>query len=144
MPILTNPSFAARTAVIYITTGALIDVWSGIWLWYLRNTQSGVHTSWYWCFGFLFTGLTLIIIGCAIGQIGRSARAAELPPQEVTRAVSQAEQNAAARAPVMLPVSPAVGGAMPATAPLATTPMPAAPVAPLVTQPVSPKGRSTG
>lgn len=128
MPILSNPSFAARTAVIYITTGALIDVWSGIWLWYLRNTHSEMHTSWYWCYGFLFTGLTLILIGCAIGRIGRSARNAELPPEEVTGAVAQAEQNAAARAPMIAPVNPMMARpVMPNTAPVA-------PIAPIVGQ----------
>jgi len=106
MPILSNPSFAARTAVIYITTGALIDVWSGIWLWYLRDNHSAFDTRWYWCYGFLFTGLTLMLIGCAIGRIGRSARNAELPPEEVTGAGSRAEQNAAARAPLIAPVNP--------------------------------------
>src|SRR5205823_8454952 len=61
----------------------------------------------YWCFGFFLTGVTLLVIGLALGRIGRAARHAELPPPEVTQAEAQAEQNAAARAPIVAPTNPA-------------------------------------
>jgi hypothetical protein len=68
-------------AIIYITLGALIDVWSGIWYFYLRNNPPQDNTSYYFCTGFLLTGLVLIVIGLALGPIGRSARQAEHHPE---------------------------------------------------------------
>ncbi len=134
MPILSKPSSAARLAIVYITLGALTDVWSAIWYVYLNNHRDQLidTNAWYWCYGFLLTGLTLIVIGLALGRIGRSARHAELPPEEVTAAAARAEQNAAARAPMMAPVNPAVpaqqlaNGQVVSTAPVSTAP----PVAP--------------
>src|ERR1700730_16160637 len=99
MAILSTPSVAARTALIYITAGTLTDVWSGIWYWYMRSHPPVAESTWFWCYGFLLTGLALLIIVLAVGRIGRAARHAELPPEEVTPAVAKAEQNAAARAP---------------------------------------------
>jgi len=108
MPILSQPSPAARTSLLYITVGALTDIWSGVWYVYLsRNPPENNHL-WYFCYGFLLTGLTLVVIGLGIGRIGRSARHAELPPEEVTGAVTQVDENAAARAPIVAPVNPAV------------------------------------
>ena len=76
-------------SLIYITLGALLDVWSGIWYWYLHSHADEVsQTSYFWCAGFFLTGLTLLIIGLALGQIGRAARHAELPPPEATPASS--------------------------------------------------------
>jgi hypothetical protein len=108
MPILSQPSSAARTSLLYITVGALTDIWTGIWYLYLRQYPPENVGLWYFCYGFLLTGLTLVIIGLGIGRIGRSARHAELPPEEVTSAVARVDQNAAARAPIIAPVNPAV------------------------------------
>jgi hypothetical protein len=107
MFILSKPSSAASIAVIYVTVGALIDVWSGIWYAYLRHAPPENDFTWYWCCGFLLTGLTLFTIGLGIGRIGRSARHAELPPEEVTPAVAKADQEAAAPAAVIAPLHPA-------------------------------------
>src|SRR5438132_7291401 len=109
MPILSKPSQAARVAVIYITIGALLTVWTVVWYLYLRNhnpeepTTSGTY---YVCYGLFFSGLVVMAIGFAIGRIGRAARHAELPPPEAQPAVENAEQNAAARAPVVASVNP--------------------------------------
>jgi hypothetical protein len=108
MPVLSKPSAAAFTSLTYITLGALIDVWSVIWYVYLTNTgQSPNDPVWYWCYGFLLTGLALRVIGFGLGQIGRAARHAELPPMEVTAQEAKVEQTAAARAPMVVPVNPA-------------------------------------
>lgn len=107
MPIMSQPSSAARTSLIYITIGALADIWSGIWYIYLRQNPPEHNALWYFCYGFLLTGLTLVVIGFGIGRIGRSARHAELPPEEVTGAVAEVDQNAAARAPLIAPINPA-------------------------------------
>ena len=91
----------ARTAVVYITIGALTDVWSAIWFWYLSNNPPSSYTAFYWCYGVLFTGFTLVLIGLTIGRIGRSARHAVLPAEKVTATLTQPEQTAAAKAPII-------------------------------------------
>ena len=101
---------------MYITLGALTIVWSGIWYAWLRHAPPHDEFTFYWCYGFMLTGLTLLAIGLAIGRIGRAARHAELPPKEVTPAVAQTDQKAAERAPMVAPVNPAnagVGGTVP-------------------------------
>jgi hypothetical protein len=108
MAILSKPSSSARTAVIYITGGVLTTVWSGIWYAYLNRNPPGNEAVWYWCYGFILTGVALFLIGLAIGRIGRSARHAELPPEEVTASVVKTDQEAAARAPMIAAVNPSV------------------------------------
>jgi hypothetical protein len=108
MMFLNRPSSAARTAVLYITIGVLTDVWSGIWYWYLTRHPPTNDVTWFWCYGFLLSGLALAIIGLAIGQIGRSARHAELPPQELVVPSARTDQQAASQpATVATPVNAA-------------------------------------
>jgi RsiW-degrading membrane proteinase PrsW (M82 family) len=67
--------------MFYITLGAVMTVWSGIWFLYLRNnppTHAGIN---YLCMGFLVTGMVLFAIGIALGPLSRWARHAELPPE---------------------------------------------------------------
>lgn len=81
MPILSKPSSAARTSVIYITTGALMIVWTAIWYLWLRHRDPGQESAqYYWCLGFFLSGVVILAIGFALGRIGRAARHAELPP----------------------------------------------------------------
>lgn len=133
MPILSKPANAAYLAITYITVGALFDVWTLVWYLYLRH--GGYDGPLYYvCGGFALTGLTLLLIGFSLGQIGRSARNAELPPKEAMPASAVSEQTAAAHPPVVLAAAPpAVPGnaAVPPAAgapPIATAP----PVAKLV------------
>ncbi|MBL8796133.1 MAG: hypothetical protein JNM56_19685 [Planctomycetia bacterium] len=84
MPILSNPAWSSRLAVGYITGGTLIDVWCLIWYTWLKAHPPESDASYFWCAGLALTGLTLVIIGLALGRIGRSAREAELPPPEAT------------------------------------------------------------
>jgi len=95
-PTMSKPSAAAPTSIFYITVGALLTVWSGVWYAYLRNTGSNSPGMNYLCMGFLVTGLVLLVIGFALGPISRFSRHAELPPQEVTGAAIQTDQTAAA------------------------------------------------
>lgn len=81
-PLLSLPSAFARSALFYTTAGALIEVWSGVWFWYLWEHPPRTGAPWYWCYGFLFTGLLLLVIGMLVGNIGRKAREAELPPPQ--------------------------------------------------------------
>jgi hypothetical protein len=123
--LLSKPSSAARTSLFYITLGALMIVWCGVWYVYLHNYPPDTAGVYYWCTGFLVTGLTLLVIGLALGRIGRAARHAELPPEEVIGPMANAEQSAAARAPIIAPVNPAA----PAVVPNAPVMNPNAPVA---------------
>lgn len=108
MSILSKPSSSARTAVIYITGGVLMTVWSCIWYAYLNRNPPSNEAIWYLCNGFILTGIALFVIGLAIGRIGRSARHAELPPEEVTAEVVMTDQEAASRAPIIASVNPPV------------------------------------
>jgi hypothetical protein len=99
-PILSKPSSAAPASLFYITFGALLSVWSGIWFAYLRNYPPAHQFIYYLCFGFLATGLVLLLIGFSLGPLSRLARHAELPPAGATPPAAQVEQpRAAAPAP---------------------------------------------
>jgi hypothetical protein len=111
-------SSSARTAVIYITVGALCVIWTGVWFLYLHNNPPDNNAVYYWCGGFLVTGITLIGIGFGLGQIGRSARHADVPPQEV----KTAQPTAGAVAPVVLDPNST------AAAPVAQVVVPASPI----------------
>jgi hypothetical protein len=141
MPVLSNPSAAARTALIYITIGALTIVWSVIWFVWLRNNPPERAGTYYWCAGMFLTGLTILVIGLTLGRIGRAARHAELPPQEVTGVEAGIDQNAAARAPIIAPVNPAVPGVMTNVPP--TAPNVAVPTATAVQVPVGTNAKNT-
>jgi hypothetical protein len=111
MYLFNRPISAARTALIYITVGVLTDIWSGIWYFFLANHPPVEDFTWYWCYGFLLTGLALVIIGSAIGQIGRSARHAEPPPEVlVAPPTVRPPEEVVARPAVAVPVHPAVTG----------------------------------
>ena len=99
MAFLTNPSGAFPISLIYITVGTLIDVWTIAGLVYYPPGSSWAN---FLTVGLLATGTCLLIIGLLLGHIGRAARHAELPPAEVTPALTQAEQTAASHpAPVV-------------------------------------------
>jgi hypothetical protein len=112
---LTRPSSAAFTSLIYITIGALMDVWSGIWWYYMdRGGHPPENVAlWYVCYGFLLTGAVLIVIGFAVGRIGRSARKAEVPTQVMAPAAANGQPAPAAN----LPAAPAVPVAQVAVTP---------------------------
>ena len=107
MTIMTKPSGETRTSIVFITGGTLTAVWSGVWYTYLRNYPTENPAPYYFCAGFILSGVVLIFIGLAMGKIGRAARQAELPPPEVTQAAVNVDQAAAGRAPIIAPVNPA-------------------------------------
>jgi hypothetical protein len=115
MPEPSKPSASARLSIFYITIGALMVVWTVLYhVFYLQpHVPDRGSSPYFWCYGFFFTGLTLMAIGFAVGQIGRAARHAEVPPPPV-----------AAGRPVVLaqlPAAPAPGtpvAALPTAAPV--------------------------
>jgi hypothetical protein len=102
-------SSAARTALVYITAGALIVIWTGVWYLYLRNNPPETSSVYYWCGGLLVTGLTLMVIGFGLGRIGRAARHADMPA-EVAPTIAVTPANSVAT-PAIVPagsIAPAV------------------------------------
>ena len=95
-PILSKPSSAAPTSLVYITIGALLTVWSAIWFFYNQQNPPSHSAVGYIITGLLLTGIVFLGIGFFIGPLSRAARQAELPPSEVTQPVMQTEQTQAA------------------------------------------------
>jgi hypothetical protein len=126
MPLLSNPAFGPRTALVYITVGAMLDVWTIVWYFWFARDQAGniSRNTWFWLTGLFLTGLVFMLIGFYLGRIGRAARKAEMPPSEATQAEAQIQANAAAVpnqfVPGMMP------GTMPTGVPVAAQPAPPA------------------
>jgi hypothetical protein len=107
---------SARMALIYITIGALMDVWTAVYYVYLQR-QGATGNVYLWCAGFFCTGLVLIIIGLMVGQIGRSARAAEVaaaPTQVVVPAGTAAPATTTTPVNTVSTTAPTAVHAMPA------------------------------
>jgi len=135
MPILTQPAFGPKVALIYVTAGMLIDVWTLVW--YFTRDYELSRTQQFWIIGLVLTGLTFILLGLVLGPLGRQARRAELPPEDATRAEATILQTAAAHPPAVaapLTAAPAM--------PIAPAP-PAAPQAPAGTVIANPTIRTT-
>ena len=81
-----NQTQSARMSILYITVGAIIDVWTAAYYFLIMRPEASAHpdgsqnSSWFWIAGFFFTGLALLIIGIFLGQIGRAAGKAEVAP----------------------------------------------------------------
>ncbi len=88
---------SSKTALAYLTIGALTVVWTVIY--YLKLNRSGTEandSAYLWTYGFFFTGLVLIGIGLLVGSIGRSAMRAEVAPTPEVAIVSPAIPRVAA------------------------------------------------
>lgn len=131
MPILSHPAFGPRTALGYVTGGALMCVWTAVW-YYTRDHELS-NTEWFWVAGFFLTGTTFIILGLILGPLGRAARQAEMPPVEVAAAEAAIQQTAAAHPPAVVAPQPAPGvAAVPPAAGVPAQANPAAPTTPRV------------
>jgi hypothetical protein len=119
MPILTQPAFGPKLSIGFITGGAVLDVWCLVWRFTIAGTEL-TEMQKFWFYGFLLTGATFIGVGMLLGNIGRAARKAELPP---TTETVRAEENVQVAAAQVLPVA-----APPA--PVAVVSAPAMPVTP--------------
>jgi hypothetical protein len=113
-----KPSAAARMALAYITIGALTIVWTGVWWAYMRTQDVQSPTSFYLCTGFMLTGITLLVIGLALGRIGRAARPADVGGIEVPGH----GQKPGETVPVTAAPPPPPAPAGPAVMPVATVP----------------------
>jgi hypothetical protein len=130
MPDHPKQASSATTAVLYITAGALMTVWSTVTYFYLVRHDAR-DFAFLWCYGFFFSGLVLIGIGITLGRIGRAVRYAEVSSTPGTTPVT-----GEAAAPISTPSTnqpPAPAKVVPAVPPTATpittvTPMPAKPL----------------
>jgi len=99
----------------------LTIVWTAVWYVYLLNHPPETNHVFYWVAGLALTGLTLVIIGLAVGQIGRAAKHAESTPPV---------------AAVTTPNGPVVSAPAGPNAPVVSAPV--VPSVPAPTQEVSP------
>ena len=130
MAMLSNPAFGPRVALIYMTIGSLIDVWTGvIWYYFIYSNPEPVsHTTHFLVTAFLLTGATLMALGLFLGPLGQYARKAELPPKEAEKKEEAIQQTAAA---TPHPVAPGMApGMMPGMVPGAGQVVPPGYVAP--------------
>jgi hypothetical protein len=116
----TKQATSAKTSLTYLTVGALTIVWTVIWYIYLRNNGAS-QNAYLWVYGFMATGVVLLIIGAGVGTIGRASMPAETAPTAgVTGIAGAAAVPGAAGAPVAgavpAAVPPAAGGMPPAGA----------------------------
>jgi hypothetical protein len=105
MRLFNQSSSASRPALVYITVGALVVVWTGVWYVHLFNNPPEMHSAYYWCTGFLVTGVTLVCIGLGLDRIGRLAGQADLPPEAVPFVVVNPQLTAAVPAPSVAPAN---------------------------------------
>jgi uncharacterized membrane protein len=77
-----KPKSVAPAALTYITLGALLSVWSGIWYLYEQNTANASRGIHYVCAGLLMTGLALLSIGIVLGRIAHRAHSVEIAQDE--------------------------------------------------------------
>jgi hypothetical protein len=138
-----KPSAAARMALAYITIGALTIVWTGVWWAYMRTQDTASVTSYYLCIGFMLTGITLLVIGLALGQIGRAARQADVGGVEVPSHGQQPAETVPVTSAPPPPPAPPVAPA-PTSAPVVAVPVNPVPPngAPTYPQPVAPRKSS--
>ena len=108
MRLVKTPSEAPRTALSYITIGAILTIWAAVWMWQFPSTNSRFLRV--LCFGILLTGVALLVIGFSVGYIGRAARHAELPPVEARGTTDYAPVAGTGPAPQPA-VKPVVGAA---------------------------------
>ncbi|WP_439631292.1 hypothetical protein [Gemmata sp.] len=136
MPILTQPSFGPRTALMYVTGGTLLDVWTLVW--YFTRDHELTRSEQFWVVGLCLTGLTFVVLGLLLGPLGRSARQAEMPPAEAMPAEAAIQQTAAANPPAVAAGVAAHGAAVPGAPAMAAPPagvIPPPPAGAVFTQP---------
>lgn len=119
MPMLSHPSFGPRTALWFVTGGALLSIWTALYYFMMIEGEPTRATN-FVLLGLFLTGMTFVMMGLFLGPLGRVARQSELPPVAATQAEAAIQHAAAVNAvpPAAVPVAPAA----------AVTPVQAAPV----------------
>jgi hypothetical protein len=118
---------AARTALVYVTAGAMIIIWCMVWWLWMANHPPDERWPYYILGGLMATGIVITLIGLGVGRLGSAARNADSPtvvvsPPGTTSAVVTPPNTAVA------PVSAQPPGTI-VSQPLTTSPQtPAGPV----------------
>ena len=99
MPLTTKTSPAAHTSLAYVTAGALILVWSLVWLVWMLWYPVESATNYFLCAGTIMTGIALLIIGLSLGFLGRVAKMAEQPAEIATETHQDAAGNVTVSGP---------------------------------------------
>ncbi len=107
---LRTQSRSASGAILYVTVGTLLMIWSGLYYYYFLSAAERA-SDWqnFTCIGTILSGLAIASIGLLFGVIGRGAKAADTTI------------GAAPIGPVVAPG--VVGGQVVAAAPMAAAPM---------------------
>jgi len=118
---------AARTALVYVTAGAMIIIWTMVWWLWMANHPPDGRGPYYILGGLMATGVVVLLIGLGVGRLGSSARSADNPAVIVsppgTTSTVVAPPNTAAT------TTPAQAAGTTGTEPLATSPQtPSGPV----------------
>jgi hypothetical protein len=119
-----RPTSVAHLALFYITLGALIIVWCAAWYWWYGPATT---RGYFWLAGFAMSGVVLLIIGLTLGRIGRSARKAEIAPEEPDEPAAVIPPQPVPPTYVLPPVQTPAPPASPTNAPPAVTVPPAVP-----------------
>lgn len=76
-----SPTFGPKAALTYVTIGALLALWTGVWYFAFRNGEVPLSsTAKFWVTGLFLTGLMLVLIGLLLGPLGRNANKVEQAP----------------------------------------------------------------
>lgn len=102
MSMMSQPAFGPKLSIGLILLGTLMDVWTLVWRFTLGGEEL-TPTGKFFFYGTLLTGITFLLVGFFLGQIGRAARKAEIPPAEVTATEAAINQTAAAHPPAVVP-----------------------------------------
>jgi len=114
-----QPSPSTGIAIMYITVGVLLTIWSAVWYYFLSHRElTSSDWRYFVCAGLFFSGLALMIIGLLVGRIGREAQHADIPVGQMTSATVQPTNTAGQ--PVPAPAQAAPMAAVPA--PVAVAP----------------------
>ena len=76
--LLKSPSRSAAGAILYVTIGLLLIIWSGLWYYYYITPEPAPPTfQRFVCVGLMLSGLVITAIGLLFGLIGRRAKSAD-------------------------------------------------------------------
>ena len=76
--LLRSQSKSASGAILYVTIGTLLMIWSGLWYFYfLRPDPNPPAWESFTCMGTILSGFAIAAIGLMFGLIGRGAKAAD-------------------------------------------------------------------
>lgn len=93
-----------RLSLGYITVGALVIAWTGIWFYYLLNHPTDNAVIYYLATGTLVSGLTLVLIGLCAGLSVPSSPIVPTPVATTTPATTPVGTN-----PQAVPMTTPVG-----------------------------------